>query len=567
MILDNGSPGLYHEVSEYSPFPWNRKRALTRMNVPILLEWRNLLDILVISFILHRLFLLMRGTVAFQVSIGLVVLWLFQEVANAAGLVLTSWFFRGIGAVAVLVIVVAFRNELREILVHTNPIRILLGRTRQTREVGYHQLAQATFRLARRRVGALIVIQNEDELRGSVRGGLPLDGNLLPEVLESIFSKDSPVHDGAVIVRGNRIDQVGTFLPLSQEETLPQHFGTRHRAAIGLSEVCDAVILVVSEERGDVSLVHRRNVERVHNPDQTEQRLDFLLTKRDVLEGKVGKGGRAWMTHAGGLLLMFILVAAFWGVYAGREFSLISVKAPVYYRDIPAGLQLRQTSAEEVEVQVSGRRGLVSSLNPQNVRAFLSLGGIGAGEHEFVLKSENILLAPGLEVERITPSSITITMERILDKLVRVKADLKGPPPDGFEVVAVSLKPDYVRVRGPTTILEDVTVVQTQPIDLQSLRVRGDGQASQDAPLKIDAPSIELPELEKRQVQVTIRFRPVEAKREEDETRTHKVQPGDTLYEIGKKYGVSTEALRRQNSLQPGEYIQPGQELKIPPTP
>ena len=90
------------------------------MNISHLLEWRNLLDILVISFILHRLFLLMRGTLAFQVTIGLVFLWLFQEVANAAGLVLTSWFFRGIGAVAVLVIIVVFRTEIREILISQN---------------------------------------------------------------------------------------------------------------------------------------------------------------------------------------------------------------------------------------------------------------------------------------------------------------------------------------------------------------------------------------------------------------------------------------------------------------
>jgi diadenylate cyclase len=564
-ILDKSLPGLYHKVSEHCFALRKGQRTPTRMNVPIFLAWKNFLDIFVISFILHRLFLLMRGTVAFQVSIGLVVLWLFQEVANAAGLVLTSWFFRGIGAVAVLVIVVVFRNELREILVHTNPIRFLLGRTRQTREVGYHLLAQAAFRLGNRRIGALIVIQNEDDLRGDVRGGLPFDANLLPELLESIFSKESPVHDGAVIIRGNRIDQAGTFLPLSQEETLPQHFGTRHRAAIGLSEVCDAVILVVSEERGDVSLVHRRNVERIHNPDQMEQRLDFLLTQREALEGNLHKAGRAWMTHAGGLLLMFVLVSAFWGLYAGREFSLISVRAPVYYRDIPAGLQMKQTSAEEVEVQVSGRRGLVSSLDPQQVRAFLSLGQVGAGEHELVLKSENILLAPGLEVERITPSAITVEMERILDKNVRVKADLKGPPPDGFEVDVVGLKPDYVRIRGPATILEDVTVMQTRTIDLQSLRVR-DGQASQDVPLKIDTPSIELPELERRQVQVTIRFRPVEAKREEGATRTHTVQKGDTLYEIGKEYGVPIEAVRRLNNLKPGEYLQPGQELKIPPS-
>ncbi len=534
------------------------------MNIPILLEWKNFLDILVISFILHRLFLLMRGTVAFQVSIGLVVLWLFQEVANAAGLVLTSWFFRAIGAVAVLVIVVVFRNELREILVHTNPIRFLLGRTRQTREVGYHLVAQAAFRLAHRRVGALIVIQNEDELRGSVRGGLPFDANLLPELLESIFSKESPVHDGAVIIRGNRIDQAGTFLPLSKEETLPQHFGTRHRAAIGLTEICDAVVLVVSEERGDISLVHRRNAERIYNPDQLEKRLDFLLATKDVSQGKARKGGSAWLTHGVGLLLAFVLVSAFWGLYAGREFSLVSLKAPVYYRDIPEDLQLKKASTEEVEVQVSGRRGLVSSLDPQQVRAFLSLGGIGAGKHEFVLKSENIVLTPGLEVERITPLSITIEMERILVKTVRVRADLVGPPPDGFEVDTVRVKPDSVRVRGPATILGDVTSMQTGPIDLQSLRVR-DGQANQEASLMLASPSMGLPDLERGQVQVSIRFRPVEKRRAEGAVRTHKVRKGDTLYEIGKHYGVPAETLRKLNSLKPGEYIQPGQELKLPP--
>ncbi len=533
------------------------------MNVPFLLEWKNFLDILVISFILHRLFLLMRGTVAFQVSIGLVFLWLFQEAANAAGLVLTSWFFRGIGAVAVLVLVVVFRNELRDILVHTNPIRFLLGRVRQTREVGYHLISQAAFRLAGRRVGALIVIENEDELTGNVRGGLPLDSNLLPEVLESIFAKESPVHDGAVIIRGNRIDQVATYLPLTQEETLPQHFGTRHRAAIGLSEISDAVILVVSEERGDISLVHRRSVERIHHPDQLEQRLDYLLMNKDVSKTQDRKAGGTLMTHAGGLLLTFVLVSTFWGLYTGREFSLISVKAPIFYRDIPEGLQLKQASTEEVEVQVSGRRGLVSSLDPHQVRASLSLGGIPSGEHELMLKSDNIVLTPGLEVERITPSSITVEMERILERTVRTLADLTGAPPAGLEVDEVRVSPDTVRVRGPATIVQEITSLRTRPIDLQSLRVR-DRQSSQEASLRIGSPSLELPELTRNQVQVTIKFRPMEEKGTEVAERTHLVQQGDTLYEIGKRYGVSAERIQQANGLEPGDYIQPGQELRIP---
>ena len=135
-----------------------------------------------------------------------------------------------------------------------------------------------------------------------------------------------------------------------------------------------------------------------------------------------------------------------------------------------------------------------------------------------MLKSENIVLPPGLEVERITPSSLTIEMERILERMVQVRADLAGPPPDGFEVDTVRVKPDSVLVRGPATILGEVTSLQTVPIVLRNLRLR-EGQASQGAPLVTVSPSIQLPELEKRQVQVSIRFRRQETRREEGAVR------------------------------------------------
>jgi len=249
---------------------------------------------------------------------------------------------------------------------------------------------------------------------------------------------------------------------------------------------------------------------------------------------------------------------------------LISLRAPVYYRDVPADLQLKKASAEDVEVQVSGRRGLVSSLDPQQVRAFLNQGRIGAGEHELVLKPGNIVLPPGLEVERITPSSITVEMERILERMVQVRADLVGPPPDGFEVDTVRVKPDAVRLRGPAAILEDITSLKTVPVVLRNLQLR-EGQASQEAPLDIVPPSIHLPDLEKRQVQVSIRFRPKGAMESEktvrpaeEAIRYHRVRKGDTLFEIGRRYGVEEETLRRLNNLGPREFIYPGQELKIP---
>jgi diadenylate cyclase len=127
-------------------------------------KWQDVADILVISFILHRLFLLFRGTTALQIMVGLFFLWLVQGIAQATGLVLTSWFFQGAGAVAVLVIVVVFRNEIREVLIQTNPVRFFLGRPRETQAMGLSLIVDSAFQLAATRTGALIVIHNRDHL-------------------------------------------------------------------------------------------------------------------------------------------------------------------------------------------------------------------------------------------------------------------------------------------------------------------------------------------------------------------------------------------------------------------
>ena len=143
-------------------------------------KWHDLLDILVISFILHRLFLLFRGTTALQIILGLLLLWVIQGIAEAGGLVLTSWFFQGIGAVAVLVIVVVFRNEIREVLFQTNPVRLFFGSTQETRRMSVESIVQAVFQLAKTKTGALIVLQNRDSIEPHLREGFALDARFNP---------------------------------------------------------------------------------------------------------------------------------------------------------------------------------------------------------------------------------------------------------------------------------------------------------------------------------------------------------------------------------------------------
>ena len=142
-------------------------------------------------------------------------------------------------------------------------------------------------------------------------------------------------------------------MPLTQKEGLSRYYGSRHRAAIGLSEVSDAVVLVVSEERGDVSLVHKGTVKLMRNPPHLQDELGRLLHGTG-LKKEAQQRTRAWLAYAGGLLLTLILVSTVWGIYTGGQLSLISVTAPIDFRNIPENLELKKASAEQVKVQITG---------------------------------------------------------------------------------------------------------------------------------------------------------------------------------------------------------------------
>ena len=465
-------------------------------------KWHDLLDILVISFILHRLFLLFRGTIALQIILGLLFLWVIQGIAKATGLVLTSWFFQGIGAVAVLVIVVVFRNEIREVLIQTNPIRLLFGRSQETRRMSIELIVQAVFQLTKTKTGALIVLQNRDSVEPYIREGFDLDGRLNPLIIESIFAKQSPVHDGAIVIRRNRISRVGTFLPLTQKEGLSHHFGSRHRAAIGLSEVSDAVILVVSEERGEVSLVSRGKVRFLKQPQELKDALGRLLM--GVFPKKQPKKSRRriWLAQAGGLLLTFLMVSLVWGIYSGGQFSLITTTTPIDFRNIPDSLELMKTSAEKVEVQISGKRRLVSALEPEQVGAFIDLEGKTYGAHQVVLNQNSIELPLGLEVVRVTPATIKVELEQRVEKKLAVKPQFIDASPAGYEIKKVKVKPNSVKVSGAVSVLNKTNSLSTEPIDLDRVEPK-DEKHIVEVPLALPSSSLRLLPGESKKVRVS----------------------------------------------------------------
>lgn len=213
-----------------------------------------MIDILIVAFIIYRILLLIKGTKAVQMLLGLGVLLIALLVSNRAGLYTIDWIVQSFWTQLVIVIIVLFQPELRRALAHIgeNPFFYSLSPIEESRFL--EEIVKASVSLANKRIGALLVLERETDLKNFTEMGTELDAKVSREVILSIFHPTSPIHDGAVVIRGNRIVAAGCFLPLSLSASHSRSLGTRHRAALGITEETDAVVIIVSEEAGAISL-------------------------------------------------------------------------------------------------------------------------------------------------------------------------------------------------------------------------------------------------------------------------------------------------------------------------
>jgi len=252
--------------------------------------WRHVLDLIdigLVAFFLYRLFLLVRGTQAVQLMLGVLLLALIGLLANLLDLRLLSWIFRNAAPAVLIGIIVLFQPEIRRALDQFGRIgfigRPLAHYNLQIFNRMIDEVIRATTKLTQRFTGALIVFEKETGLENYANSGIRINGELTAEFLEAIFFPNSPLHDGAVIVRGNQILAAGCVLPLAEEGTVRERMGTRHRAGLGLSMQTDAVVLILSEELGQIAVAHEGKLLRNLDPDRLRQVLTSLLQPRPEL--------------------------------------------------------------------------------------------------------------------------------------------------------------------------------------------------------------------------------------------------------------------------------------------
>ncbi|MCX6102241.1 MAG: diadenylate cyclase CdaA [Proteobacteria bacterium] len=249
-------------------------------NIREILRWQDLFDILLVCIIVYRVLLLIRGTRAVQMLTGFGIILIGYYSAEKLKLftlhTILIEFFNNL----ILILIIVFQDEIRKALtqVGRNPF---FTSANTIEELGIvDDICRAALMLAGQKVGALIVLERETGLKNYIEAGTIIDSKVSEDLIVSIFHPSSPIHDGAIIIRNSRVSSAGCLLPISKDPTLDKELGTRHRAALGLTQETDAVVIVVSEERGEISVVHHGTMLRDLDMKDLKNQLLQLLGLR-----------------------------------------------------------------------------------------------------------------------------------------------------------------------------------------------------------------------------------------------------------------------------------------------
>lgn len=258
----------------------------------------NVIDILIVAYIFYKLFTLIRKTRAEQLVKGLVFILLVMKASEILGLITLHWLIQNTLTVGLIALIIIFQPELRKALEHLGRSKILNRRlfdSDEEVEKVVNEIVIAADNMSKSKTGALIVIEQDTGLNDYVESGTVIDGVVSSQLLENIFVENTPLHDGAVIIRKDRIVAASCVLPLT-EQFVSKELGTRHRAAIGITETCDAIAVVVSEETGIVSISINGKLVRGYNAERLKKVLYGVLKKNIEIDTTLFKRVKIWLS-------------------------------------------------------------------------------------------------------------------------------------------------------------------------------------------------------------------------------------------------------------------------------
>ena len=430
---------------------------------------QDIADILIMSFLVYQLYRWFKNTKALQVVIGIGFLVVLYFVTKNLDLFMTSWILQELGTVLFILIIVIFQTEIRQALYRFSLLRNFFGQEPSSSRLDLMELSSSIFRLAAERTGAIIAFQRKEALDEYLMHGVTLDSLVNGQLIASIFRNGAPLHDGAVVIKNDRISKASCHLPLSASLDLPQHYGTRHRSGLGLSERSDAAVVIVSEERGEVSLALAGELTRIHTPEELSAKLNMLLVPLDHEVVRASVKQRIF-SDLRPKLITLLLVLLSWLVITGRQGGIITLTAPIKFHNLSDNLVFIKSVPEEVEVQVKALSKLIPSPKQLEVVADVDLEKMREGTNRVAIKNEELQLPLGVMVSSISPSVIRVNIEKKVRKTLQVRVRTQGQLPSGLHLRKIIVDPTTVIAEGPEHALSRLVSVDTEEIDLAGIR-------------------------------------------------------------------------------------------------
>ncbi len=377
-----------------------------------LFKFKDLLDILIVASIMYLILIFIRRTKSFFIVNSVILLSVVYYLARYFDLSLTRQAFQSIFTFFLVIFVIVFQREIRRFFEW-----LAFSRTWQLASVtsgdALTLLVRTVNDLARKKVGAIIVIPGEYPVERLMEGGNLLNGQLSAPLLLSIFDPTSPGHDGAVLLIGDRVRRFGVHLPLSENVSASKEFGTRHRAAVGITERTDALAIIVSEERGTISVAEEGKLETLTDANALLERLKRFIQENTPDENEDNIWYFLLVKNFWIKLSAFLIAAVLWFVFV-FQIGVVNqdIKVPLEFRFVSNGLEISDLNVNSVNLTIYVSNRDLINFQPEQIKVAVDLSGESAGYHELLLDQDNVALPTYLSLVKIEPRYINFNLKK-----------------------------------------------------------------------------------------------------------------------------------------------------------
>jgi diadenylate cyclase len=432
---------------------------------------QDILDIVIIALMILALLTWFKTRASRFVLIGIILLGGVYVAARFFQLYLTTIVLQSFFAISLFVLVVIFQEDLRGFFERLAMLGNIhkkfqpLSAWESTAKI----IAESAVDLAKKNIGALIVLQGDDPLDRHINGGTVLDGIASEPLLVSIFDPHSAGHDGAVIINEDRITMFGCHLPLSMNTEKYGNLGLRHTAALGMAERSDALCIVVSEERGTISLAQQEELTEVKNASVLHEALEkFYVRNAPVKKSSLLV---TWLKeNTREKVIAIVLACVLWIIFGyQRDILRRDFIIPIDYKNVPVNWKIDEQQVAEVKVILQGPAQAFQLFDEGSLKLSLDLSGIAEKKREFVLNKDMLNAPSNLSVAEITPSKIHVYASRLLSYKLPVNVSIRNSLPGKLSLQKITVTPSTLKVLIDSRVHPDQIKIETEPIDLQKI--------------------------------------------------------------------------------------------------